>query len=308
MRYACLMSGIFSRPNNKQINDTDGPVLNDDKCVHFLQWALPRLHLNWTGYRKVRAQVCKRIARRMSELGQSDIDAYRIYLQHDSCEWGVLEECCRVTISRFYRDRRFFEFLSEDVLPALARRARQRGDSVIRCWSAGCASGEEAYSLSLLWHMVLMRQFPGMELWLVASDIDGVLIQRAVTACYPFSSLKELPGVWRDDAFLRTDGEYCLREAYRNGPVFRREDILSASFEKPLDFILCRNLVFTYFDLEKQKAALDMFKANLAVRGALAIGAHESLPEGENGMIRWHARMPVFYKRTQKGQEGRCSE
>jgi chemotaxis protein methyltransferase CheR len=81
-------------------------VQTDAECVDFLQWALPRLGLRWQGFRKVRRQVCRRVARRIAELGLADADAYRLYLERNPQEWDALAELCRVTISRFWRDRR----------------------------------------------------------------------------------------------------------------------------------------------------------------------------------------------------------
>src|SRR5438477_9810042 len=121
-------------------------------CVEFLQWALPRLRMRWDGFRKVRRQVCRRIERRSRELGLTDLAAYRDYLERRPDEWARLDALCRVTISRFYRDRETFAALEQEVLPALAR-----GGAEIEVWSAGCASGEEPYTLALLWKLELAR-------------------------------------------------------------------------------------------------------------------------------------------------------
>ena len=79
--------------------------MKDDRCVGFLQWLLPQLHMRWQGFRKVRTQVCKRIQRRISELELTDVDAYRQYLLTHADEWRILDHSCRVTVSRFYRDK-----------------------------------------------------------------------------------------------------------------------------------------------------------------------------------------------------------
>ncbi len=134
--------------------------MNDNECVQFLQWALPRLQLRWPGFRKVRAQVCKRINTRMRQLDLEHSRAYRNYLQEYTQEWAVLDELCRITISRFYRDKLMFGFLAGQVLPALASQALDRQDNQLSVWSAGCASGEEAYTLSLIWHLQLQAGFP----------------------------------------------------------------------------------------------------------------------------------------------------
>ena len=77
----------------------------DQDCVRFLQWVLPRLRMRWPGFRKVRRQVCRRLQHRMNELELPGADAYRDYLLGHADEWPVVEHACRVTVSRFNRDR-----------------------------------------------------------------------------------------------------------------------------------------------------------------------------------------------------------
>ncbi len=98
--------------------------MNDTECIDFLQWCLPRLRMRWAGFRKVRRQVCKRISRRMAELRLADADAYRAYLDANAGEWDALDALCRVTISRFYRDRGVYDAIRRRVLP----REQQRNE------------------------------------------------------------------------------------------------------------------------------------------------------------------------------------
>jgi chemotaxis protein methyltransferase CheR len=97
--------------------------------VEFLQWALPRLGLRWPGFRKVRRQVIRRIARRIEALQLGDLDHYRRYLEAHAEEWPRLDGCCRITISRFYRDRQVFDALAQAGLPELVRLCRTRGNA-----------------------------------------------------------------------------------------------------------------------------------------------------------------------------------
>ena len=85
--------------------------MNDPDCTAFLQWALPQINLRWPGFRKVRRQVCKRLKRRMHDLQLADFAAYRARLEDDRTEWEVVDRCCHITISRFFRDRGVFEAL-----------------------------------------------------------------------------------------------------------------------------------------------------------------------------------------------------
>ena len=271
--------------------------MNDRDCTAFLQWALPRLQLRWAGFRKVRKQVCKRVARRLRGLGLSGPDAYRRYLQQHPDEWHRLDSCCRISLSRFYRDRGVFEALGSPVLPALAQQAAQRPDSQLSVWCAGCAAGEEPYSLLLLWQQRLVSRWPGVALSILATDADPNSLERARRACYPPSSLKELPARWRAVAFERVDTDYCLRPGCRAGVRFQRQDLRRQMPAQHFDLILCRNLAFTYFSEALQRRLLNELRQRLRAGGALVIGAHESLPGTPEGLAPWPGAAGVFSAR-----------
>ena len=154
----------------------------------------------------MRHQVCTRLAKRINELGYSEPAAYRTYLEATPSEWTRLDSMCRITISRFYRDKLVWRRIGDAILPELAETAHRRGEKALRCWSAGCASGEEPYTLSLLWHF--SSQHPLPPLTLIATDSDAHLLKRAEAACYPFSSVKALPDEWRSTAFEHKDEVY----------------------------------------------------------------------------------------------------
>jgi len=253
--------------------------MRDQECVALLQWALPRLGLRWPGFRRVRRQVCKRISRRMAELGLPDAAAYRARLAADPAEWSVLDTYCWISISRFCRDRGVFEDLAGAILPDLARAAMARDRRALHAWSAGCASGEEPYSLRLAWDFAVAPALPGAELHILATDASPALLARAKRAVYAASALKELPAAWRSSAFDGLDGSYRLREEFRPGVQFRQQDIRKAMPAGAFDLILCRNLAFTYFEPDLQRAILGRLVKRLVPGGALLVGSHEALPE-----------------------------
>jgi chemotaxis protein methyltransferase CheR len=261
--------------------------MQDSDCVEFLQWALPRLHRRWPGFRKVRAQVCKRIDRRCQALGLAGPRAYRDYLEQHPAEWEPLDRLCPITISSFYRDTAVFDFLGAALLPQLARDAHQHAARDLRALSIGCASGEEPYTLRLVWHFHVAPVYPEISLHIVATDVLPEMLERARQACYPASSLKRLPGAWRAQAFGPVAGDYCLRPEYRRGIEFVQQDVRTALPEGRFSLILCRNLVFTYFDEGTQRQILARLLARLAPGGALVIGRREILPSGTAGLTPW---------------------
>ena len=271
--------------------------MKDSDCVNFLQWALPRLHLNWRGFRKVRRQVCKRVRRRMRELDLHSPRGYRRYLDKHVDEWTVLDRLCRITISRFYRDRTVFDFLAGVVLPDLANTAGTRGQTFVSAWSAGCGSGEEPYSLNLVWIFEVQSRFRDVHLRIVATDSDPEVLRRASVGCYAGSSLRELPVRWRDAAFSEWNGRYCLSPSYQQAVTFVEHDIRRGNSNGPFHLVLCRNLAFTYFDADRQRKLAHQLASAVVPAGALVLGAHERLPEDANQFTAWSDAHRIYRRR-----------
>lgn len=191
--------------------------MKDTDCVRFLQWALPRLGMRWPGFRKVSGGVCKRIGRRIRELHLKDTRAYRDFLEASGGEWKTLDALCRVSISRFYRGRALFDRLKDKVLPQIAERATAEGEDRIHIWCAGCASGEEPYTLSIIWRLVLREKFPALQFLITATDADAHILARARAAAYSPGSLKELPEGWRERAFEAEGKNFRLKDTFPRG-------------------------------------------------------------------------------------------
>jgi chemotaxis protein methyltransferase CheR len=279
--------------------------MRDEDCVGFLQWCLPRLRLRWPGYRKVRRTVCKRLGRRLRALGLLDLDGYRAFLEDHPAEWQRVDAFCRIPISRFWRDRAVFGVLAREVLPVLAEQARARGDSELRAWCAGCASGEEVYSLRLAWDELVQSAVSTPAFAILGTDAEETMLERAKTACYGRGTLKELPAEWLDRAFVRSGELFCLRPERRQGVSFRLQDIRSALPDGPFDLILCRNLAFTYFEAGLQTAVLGRIGRRLRDGGALVVGSHERLPDGAAGWTQLRANLPVYLVSAAERREGR---
>jgi chemotaxis protein methyltransferase CheR len=254
-------------------------VAGDPDCISFLQWALPRLRLQWRGFRKVRRLVCKRATRRARELGLGSLVEYRAYLESTPQEWIALDGLCRIPISRFYRDRALFDALRSTLLLRLAGQALGRGAVALRAWSAGCASGEEPYTLSFVWELDVRRHFPTMGLSVLATDVDETMLERAERGCYGAGSLKQLPPEWVPVAFRHEDGLFCVRDELRACVTFRREDIRTTLPDGPFDLVMCRNLALTYFEPELQRTVIEGIVGRIVRGGLLIVGCHECPPE-----------------------------
>lgn len=262
----------------------------DDRCVRFLQQVLPQLGYRWPGFRKVRRQVCRRIVQRVAELGLDGFEDYREHLLQHSGERHVLDRLCRITISRFFRDRHLWRVLGDEALPASIRQltSPEAPPGTLRAWSAGCASGEEAYSLSLLWSHRLAPRFPAiaegrLRLRVLATDVDLHMLVRARRGVYPRSCLRELPEQWLAEDFREVspgdrDPELHLSPQAREPVRLAAHDLRSEPPRGPFHLILCRNLAFTYFSTPVQRRVLGHLLSRLAPGGLMALGGHEEMP------------------------------
>jgi chemotaxis protein methyltransferase CheR len=164
--------------------------------------------------------------------------------------------------------------MERELLPQVMVQASARSEIRLRIWSAGCASGEGPYTLAL---MFALGDAPMHCEWeILATDADPQLLVRARRGCYPDSSLRELPVKWRT-AFDRSGDEFCLSQEYRSPVRFLMMDIRQAVPDGHFDLVLCRNLVFTYFQTPLQAVIAQRLAEVLVPGGLLLIGYHESL-------------------------------
>jgi len=270
--------------------------MKDNQCVAFLQWSLPRLKMRWQGFRKVRRQVCRRIAKRIAERELDDLREYQSYLNATPEEWDVLQRLCRVTISRFYRDRVVFDYFASDVFPAITEDIHRKDRRTVRVWSCGCASGEEPYTVAMLWHYGIRPFFPGMALEILATDIDPLLIGRAQAACYAGSTLRELPADLRDLAFTERADGYCLIEPLKQYVRFALQDVRQGPPEGTFQIVFCRNLAFTYFENKVQEQVLVQISKVMDKGAVLVTGSRELSAGAGTDFIPWVEHLPIFQK------------
>jgi chemotaxis protein methyltransferase CheR len=149
-------------------------------------------------------------------------------------------------------------------------------------WSAGCAGGEEAYSLALLADVLTP---PELQASILATDVSEPVLDRAREGCYSAAHLREVPELLRASCFHAENGQYCLSPRIRAMVHFQCHDLITAGSYPPADLILCRN-VLMYFSQEQQLHILARFAAALPVGGVLVLGRTESLPRAATVQFR----------------------
>src|SRR5512143_606190 len=271
--------------------------MKDTECTEFLKRCLPRLRLRSAGYRKVRQQVCKRLNRRIRELGLSGLSAYQSHLESNAEEWPLLNTLCNITISRFFRDRNVLNVLQSSILPKLGEEVLQAGGKELFIWSAGCCSGEEVYTLQIIWKTsIIPLLHANLPLRIIATDVDHAVLERARMGWYRSSSLRDLPQELIGAAFNCSEKLCSIRETFRENIEFFEQDIRKEMPDGSFHLILCRNLVFTYFIETLQREILDRIVEKLVPGGILVIGTHESIPHEVTAVIPYENSRCIYRK------------
>ncbi len=219
--------------------------------------------------------ILRRIGRRMTVTRCRAMREYADYLEAHPEEVGELVKAFLINVTQFFRDPEAFTYLKNDVLPRLIMQARER-DRVLRLWAAGCASGEEPYSLAILLTDLLGTELPEWSVKIFATDLDEAAINFARRGLYSESLLKSVPIEYRDRFFERFDQGYRISKTLRQMVIFGQQDLSRSAPFPRIDLVLCRN-VLIYFTPELQEYVLNQFAFSLAPSGYLFLGKAETV-------------------------------
>jgi chemotaxis protein methyltransferase CheR len=253
---------------------------------------LQELGLSWKGYRRVRKGVMKRITRHMQQLGCRHMAAYLLELERGAWARRECDRLMTVSISRFFRDRRLWEVLEKEVLPEIIK----KGERKVRVWSAGCASGEEVYTLKMLWDRLKGLLAPLPDLEILATDLNPAYLRRAQAGVYPPSSLKEVPEEERQTHFEAGSypNLYAVKASLKKDVIWKEHNLLSGPPGPAFHLILMRNNLLTYYERAQKISALNRVKGSLSPGGFLILGSHEELPFEPRDLIPLDACSFVF--------------
>lgn len=218
----------------------------------------------------------RRVAVRMRARGVSEYGAYAALLAREPAEYDQLMDALTINVTRLYRDALVWDLLAAAVLPTLWS---QRSTASFTAWSAGCASGEELYTLAALLHQHAVRTGAQRELLrtsIIGTDIDEPSLRAALRGEYSAEACSELPVALRDQFFGATAPYQASAELRALVRVEKRDLLLDDAPANGLQLITCRN-VLIYLDREGQERILRRFHAALAPGGVLVLGKVESL-------------------------------
>lgn len=209
----------------------------------------------------------RRLKVRMSAVQRTTYQAYRKLLEQDTEEYDRLLDRLTINVSQFYRDPSVYQQIKRVVIPAW------RQCLEVRIWSAGCASGEEPYSLAML----LQEELPGIcRAGILATDIDSVCLQRARDGVYKASALSALPLDFKLRYFRQENDTWMIKSELQRQIDFQRHDLTDKLPSGPFDMIICRN-VLIYFVRALQERLFKEFHRCLAPGGFLILGKTETI-------------------------------
>jgi two-component system, chemotaxis family, CheB/CheR fusion protein len=247
---------------------------------------------DFTGYK--RSSLARRIRKRMHEAGSAEYVDYRDQLESSAEEFGHLFNTILINVTGFFRDGETWTYLQREVMPELLADAGPSRE--IRVWSAGCASGEEAYSLAIAFAEALGIEECAKRVKIYGTDVDDDALRDARVGVYNAKALEALPPEMRDRYFEPTGGQYAFRPDLRRRVIFGRHDITRDAPISRLDLLVCRNTLM-YFNVETQAQVIDRFHFALREGGYLFLGKAEMLlSDGERFEVA-SMRQRIFRRR-----------
>ncbi len=220
--------------------------------------------------------VSRRIERRLSMNQSTDLEDYVDQLRIDPPELNALYKDLLIGVTRFFRDREAYERLEHEILPDLIAKAKPGQE--LRVWVAGCATGEEPYSLAILIHERLKQLDRPLNVKIFASDVHQSSLEFASAAIYEEEALAKVSPGRLSRYFVRRGDRYQVTNELRQLVVFARHNVMKDAPFTKIDLISCRNLLI-YFQPPAQKKALSLFHFGLKARGILFLGPSETLGE-----------------------------
>jgi two-component system, chemotaxis family, CheB/CheR fusion protein len=245
---------------------------SDESFENLLRYMRDSRGFDFTGYK--RTSLMRRVRHRMDQAGCTSFDEYLDLLQASSDEFASLFNTILINVTAFFRDPEAWDFISSDVIP---RMLAERGpNDPIRVWSAGCASGQEAYTLSMLLAEVMGPDGFRQRVKIYATDIDEDALAEARSASYDAKAVESVPPDLLARYFERVNGRYVFRKDLRRAVIFGRNDLVKDAPISRVDLLVCRNTLM-YLNAETQRNVLGRLHFALGPQGTLFLGHAEML-------------------------------
>ena len=236
----------------------------------------------------------RRVRRRMDTVGIAAFADYLDYLEVHPEEFGCLFDTILINVTGFFRDAEAWSYLGETIVPGII--ADDRGNG-IRIWSAGCASGQEPYTIAMIFAEAMGEDNFKKRVKIYASDVDEEALATARLAAYPAADIDSLSPDRKERFFERANSRVVFRSDLRRSVIFGRHDLVKDAPISRLDLLVCRNTLM-YFNADTQRRVLGGFHFALNGGGVLFLGKAEMLLTYQDlfAPVDWKSR--VFVKTT----------
>lgn len=266
-----------------------------------LTWLGASRGFDLTGYKRNNLQ--RLTARRMQVVGVETCQEYRQYLEAYPEEFAFLIDTILINVTSFFRDEAAWQYLAGEILPGIMK--RRPSGAAIHAWSAGCASGEEPYSLAMLLCEAVSclsgAEEAGRRIRIYATDVDEGALTQARQAGYSRDALAAVPARLRDKYFTFGNHRCTVCPELRRMVVFGRHDLAQDPPISNLDLLLCRNTLI-YFTAETQRRVLGGLYTALKDGGILFLGQAERLLAHAHLFTPTHSKYRIFVRRAQSNR------
>ena len=245
--------------------------------------------------------IYRRIERRMGVHKIDKITSYVRFLQENPKEGSILFKELMIGVTNFFRDRTVWEKLKGSIIPSMI--SNSKSGTIFRAWIAGCSTGEEAYSLAIIFKEALEKnnQQEGVSLQIFATDLDNEAIETARKGIYPVNISADVSSSRLNRFFIKTDDGYRVNAEIREMVVFANHNIIMHPPFTKIDIISCRNLLI-YMDPELQRKLLGLFYYSISSEGIMLLGSAETLGSQSHLFTALDAKLKI-YKRSATKQE-----
>ena len=244
---------------------------------------------DFTGYK--RPSLMRRMLRRMQMLGLKGFDAYFDYLQVHPEEFGQLFNTLLINVTSFFRDDYAWEYVEKKVIPEILK--TKPDGAPLRVWSAGCASGQEAYTVAILLAEAMGEGAFRERAKVYATDADEEALSQARLASYSAKETEDLPAAVRERHFEPVGSRFVFRRDLRRSVIFGRHDLVSDAPISRLDLLVCRNTLM-YFNAETQSRIMSRF--HFALNGSEGSPGYLFLGRAEMMLTQGHLFTPLDLK------------
>lgn len=238
------------------------------------------------------ATLLRRIERRINVRSQADLPSYAAFLQQNPEESQALLKDLLISVTNFFRDKKPFQALEHDVLPTLFH--NKKADSAVRIWVAGCATGEEAYSLAMLVAERTAGVLDAPKVQIFATDIDEAAIMTAREGLYTLNDAADVSPERLLRFFTKEGDSYRIQRELREMVLFATHNFLKDPPFSRLDLITCRN-VLIYLNATAQERVMETFHFALRAGGFLLLGTSESV-DGASDLYATVSREDHLYR------------